>query len=196
MPSFNKVMLIGNLTRDPQVKQLQNQMVVAEFGIAMNRKYRTAAGEDKEEVCFVDCSAFGKQAETIAQWCKKGKQLFVEGRLKFDSWDDRAGGGKRSKLSVVVENFQFLGGRDDHLNGNGPFGGPGSASAGASGTSHPGTTTPDMFEEKEKADRQNREEQNDRPEKRPQRSARAGAKQSAEQPFGEEKMFQEADIPF
>src|SRR5215207_8539921 len=123
MPSFNKVMLIGNLTRDPQVKQLPSQMVVAEFGMAMNRRYRTAAGEDKEEVCFVDCAAFGKQAETIVQWCKKGKQLFVEGRLKFDTWEDRSGGAKRSKISVVVENFQFLGSRDDAFNGgNLPFG--------------------------------------------------------------------------
>src|SRR3954471_15903426 len=114
MPSFNKVMMIGNLTRDPQVKNLSGGLVVAEFGLAMNRKYRTANGEDKEEVCFVDCSAFGKQAETIAQWCKKGKQLFVEGRLKYDQWEDqRSGGAKRSKITVVVENFQFLGSRDD-----------------------------------------------------------------------------------
>src|SRR3954463_4888907 len=114
MPSFNKVMMIGNLTRDPQVKNLAGGLVVAEFGLAMNRKYRTANGEDKEEVCFVDCSAFGKQAETIAQWCKKGKQLFVEGRLKYDQWEDqRSGGAKRSKITVVVENFQFLGSRDD-----------------------------------------------------------------------------------
>ena len=141
MPSFNRVMMIGNLTRDPQVKQLPSQTVVAEFGLAMSRKYRTASGEDKEEVCFVDCAAFGKQAETIVQWCRKGKPLFVEGRLKFDTWEDRAGGGKRSKVSVVVENFQFLGHRDD-TNGS-PAG------------SYPGTTG-NMFEEREKADRSER----------------------------------------
>src|SRR5918998_823090 len=113
MPGFNKVMLIGNLTRAPQVKHLPSQTVVAEFGLAMNRKYRTAAGEDKEETCFVDCSAFGKQAEVIGQHCTKGKPLFVEGRLKYDTWDDKFGGGKRSKLSVVVENFQFIGAKGD-----------------------------------------------------------------------------------
>src|SRR5881275_1103422 len=109
MSSFNKVILLGNLTRDPQVRQLPGNSVVADFGLACNRKFRTAAGEDREEVAFVDCSAFGKQAEVIQQYCTKGKPLFVEGRLKYDTWDDKNGGGKRSKLSVVVENFQFLG---------------------------------------------------------------------------------------
>jgi single-strand DNA-binding protein len=104
-------MLIGNMTRDPQVKNLPSGVVLAEFGLAMNRKYRTSAGEDKEEVCFVDCVAFAKQAETIAQWCRKGKPLFVEGRLKLDQWQDQQGG-NRSKLTVTVENFQFLGTRD------------------------------------------------------------------------------------
>ncbi len=112
MASFNRVILLGNLTRDPQLKHLANSTVVAEFGLACNRRFRTAAGEDKEEVAFVDCAAFGRQAETISQYCTKGKPIFVEGRLKFDTWDDKQGGGKRSKLSVVVENFQFLGGRD------------------------------------------------------------------------------------
>jgi single-strand DNA-binding protein len=112
MSSFNRITIIGNLTRDPIVKQLPSNTTLAEFGLAMSRKYRTAAGEDKEEVCFVDCTAFGRQAETIAQWCRKGKQLFVEGRLKYDTWEDRQGGAKRSKLSIVVENFQFLGSRD------------------------------------------------------------------------------------
>ena len=120
MAGFNRVTLIGNLTRDPQVKNLPNNTVVAEFGLATSRKYRTAGGEDREEVCFVDCAAFGKQAEVIQAYCRKGKQLFVEGRLKYDVWDDKAGNGKRSKLSVVVENFQFLGSRDGAGNGNGP----------------------------------------------------------------------------
>src|SRR5688572_9398927 len=113
MPSFNKVMLMGNLTRDPQLKHLPNNLVIAEFGIACNRRYRTATGEDKEDVAFVDCTAFGRQAETIGQYCTKGKPLFVEGRLKYDTWDDKAGAGKRSKLSVVVENFQFIGAKGD-----------------------------------------------------------------------------------
>jgi len=112
MPNVNKVILIGHLTRDPQVKQLASQTMVAEFGIASSRKFKGQNGEDREEVCFVDCAAFGKQGEVIGKYCKKGKPLYVEGRLKFDSWDDKNGGGKRSKLSVVVENFQFLGAPD------------------------------------------------------------------------------------
>ena len=110
MPSFNRVTLMGNLTRDPQVKHLPNSTTVAEFGLAMNRHYKTANGEDREEVCFIDCSAFGRQAEVIGQYCKKGKPLFVEGRLKYDQWDDKTSGARRSKVSVVVENFQFVGG--------------------------------------------------------------------------------------
>jgi single-strand DNA-binding protein len=108
MPSFNRVMLIGNLTRDPQSKQLPSNTTVCEFGLAMDRRYKTAAGEEREEVCFVDCAAFGRQAEVIQEYCQKGKALMVEGRLKHDQWEDKQGG-KRSKLSVVVENFQFLG---------------------------------------------------------------------------------------
>lgn len=112
MAGFNQVILIGNLTRDPQVKQLPSNTTVADFGLAVTRKFRTQAGEEREETCFVDCTAFGKQAEVIGQYCQKGKQLFVEGRLKYDSWEDKQGFGRRSKVSVVVENFQFLGTRD------------------------------------------------------------------------------------
>ena len=108
MASFNKVILLGNLTRDPQLRNTQSSSV-AEFGIAVNRKFKTAAGEDREEVCFVDCTAWGKQADTINQYCRKGSQLLIEGRLKLDAWEDKQGGGKRSKLSVVVEGFQFTG---------------------------------------------------------------------------------------
>ncbi len=112
MASANLVILIGNLTRDPQVKQLPSQTTVAEFGMACNRKFKGAGGEEREEVLFVDCVVFGKQADVIQKYCTKGKPLYVQGRLKYDSWEDKQGGGKRSKLSVVVENFQFLGGAD------------------------------------------------------------------------------------
>mgnify|MGYP001202585794 CR=1 FL=1 len=111
MPSVNRVILAGHLTRDPQSKQLPSQTTVTEFGLAMNRKFRTKDGDNREEVTFVDCAAFGKQAEVIQQYCQKGKAILVEGRLKLDQWEDKQGG-KRSKLSVVVENFQFLGGPD------------------------------------------------------------------------------------
>lgn len=116
MAQFNQVVLMGNVTRDPQLKDLPSNTKVAEFGLAINRVYRTQGGEDREEVCFVDCAAFGKQADVIGQYCRKGKPLFVQGRLKYDTWEDKSGG-RRSKLSVIVENFQFIGARD----GNGSF---------------------------------------------------------------------------
>jgi single-strand DNA-binding protein len=125
MPSFNRVTLIGNLTRDPETRDLPSGTTLCEFGLAMSRHYKTQGGEDREETAFVDCTAFGKQAEVLQQYCQKGRPLFVEGRLKYDTWDDKSGGGKRSKLSVVVENFQFLGSRDGDGGGHdrGPFGG-------------------------------------------------------------------------
>jgi single-strand DNA-binding protein len=104
---------MGHLTRDPIAKNLQSGTVLSEFGIASNRKFKTAAGEEREEVCFVDCTAFGRTAEVINQYFAKGKPIFVEGRLKYDQWDDKNGGGKRSKLTVVVDHFQFVGGNTD-----------------------------------------------------------------------------------
>ena len=112
MSSFNKVFLMGNLTRDPQVRHLSSNSLVTEFGLACSRRFRTATGEDREDTAFVDCTAFGRQAEVLGQFCKKGKPLFVEGRLKYDAWEDKQTGGKRNKLSVVVENFQFVGPRE------------------------------------------------------------------------------------
>ncbi|HWB54051.1 MAG TPA: single-stranded DNA-binding protein [Tepidisphaeraceae bacterium] len=112
MASFNKVILMGNLTRDPQLRYLPSQTAVVDFGLACNRKWKGQNGEDREEVLFVDCSAFGRPAEVINEYCRKGRPLFVEGRLKLDQWEDKQGGGKRSKLTVVVENFQLLGSRD------------------------------------------------------------------------------------
>jgi single-strand DNA-binding protein len=109
MPSFNRVTLIGNLTRDPETRDLPSGTTLCEFGLATTRHYKTQSGDDREETCFIDCTAFGKQAEVLQQYVKKGRPLFVEGRLRFDQWDDKNGGGKRSKISVVVENFQFLG---------------------------------------------------------------------------------------
>lgn len=123
MANLNKVFLMGNLTRDPQLRYLPNQTAVADFGLAVNRRWRDQQGQDREEVTFVDCTAWGRQAETINQYCQKGKGLFIEGRLKLDSWEDKQGGGKRSKLSVVIENFQFIGGRDGGGQGGGHQGG-------------------------------------------------------------------------
>jgi single-strand DNA-binding protein len=119
MANLNKVMLMGNLTRDPQLKYLPNQTPVVEFGLAVNRRWKGPNGEEKEETTFVDISAFARTAEVINQYFTKGKPIFIEGRLKFDSWEDKQGGGKRSKLTVVAENFQFIGGRDGGAGGGG-----------------------------------------------------------------------------
>jgi single-strand DNA-binding protein len=108
MASLNKVMLIGNLTRDPQLSYLPSQTPVVEFGLAINRTFKKQDGSQGEETCFVDCQMFGKRAEVVNQYVKKGDPLFVEGRLKFDSWQAQDGS-KRSKLRVFVENFEFLG---------------------------------------------------------------------------------------
>jgi single-strand DNA-binding protein len=107
MASFNKVILLGNLTRDPQLSYLPSQTAVVDFGLATNRKWTSQDGQQREEVCFVDCRTFGKPAETINKYCKKGKPLMVEGRLTFDSWTGKDGQ-KHSKHRVTVESFQFV----------------------------------------------------------------------------------------
>ena len=109
MASFNKVILMGNVTRDPELRYTPKGMAIAKLALAVNRVWRNEAGESKEEVTFVDIDAFGKQAETIGQYIKKGSPLFVEGRLRLDQWDDKQTGQKRSRLGVVLENFQFIG---------------------------------------------------------------------------------------
>ena len=118
--NFNKVILAGNLTRDPQLKYLPNQTAVTDFGMACNRRWKGPNGEDREETTFVDVSCFGKQAEVVNQYFQKGRPIFVEGRLKYETWEDKQGGGKRSKLSVVMENFQFVGARDGGGNDDAP----------------------------------------------------------------------------
>lgn len=109
MANLNKVMLIGNLTRDPELRVTPKGTSVAQFALAVNRKFRDEAGADREEVLFVDIEAWGKTGETIAKWCTKGKPLFVEGRLRLDTWEDKTTKEKRSRMKVVVDNFQFLG---------------------------------------------------------------------------------------
>lgn len=111
-PDFNRVTLIGRLTRDPELRHTSGNTAVCTFGLAVGRKFKTGSGETREETLFVDCEAWGKGAELIAQYCAKGRPLFVEGRLKLEQWEDKQGGGKRSKHIVSVENFQFLGGED------------------------------------------------------------------------------------
>ena len=110
MASYNKVILVGNLTRDPELRYTPKGMAITKIGLAVNRRWTSESGEQREETTFVDIDAFGKQAETIAQYMKKGSPLLVEGRLRLDQWDDKQTGQKRSKLGVVLEGFQFLGG--------------------------------------------------------------------------------------
>jgi single-strand DNA-binding protein len=109
MASFNKVILMGNLTRDPELRYTPKGTAIAKIGLAVNRVWRSESGEQKEEVTFVDVDAFGRQAETIGQYLKKGRPVLIEGRLKLDTWDDKQSGQKKSKLGVVLESFQFVG---------------------------------------------------------------------------------------
>jgi single-strand DNA-binding protein len=177
MANYNKIILVGNLTRDPQLKYLPSQMAVVDFGLAVNHKFKTKTGEDRDEVLFIDCSCFGKGAEIINQYCQKGKQLLVEGRLKYDTWEDKQGGGKRSKHIVIVDNFQFLGGGRE---GGGGAPGGGDQSYGGD-------------------ENEQRNQRSAPPNRGPQQQRSAPPRQQApppEQPFGEEQAFKDDDIPF
>jgi single-strand DNA-binding protein len=112
MANLNKVMLIGTLTRDPELKYTPKGTAIADVGLAINRNYTTDSGEKREEVTFVDVTLWGRVAEIVGEYCKKGRPLFVEGRLQLDTWEDKATGQKRSKLKVVGDNIQLLGGKD------------------------------------------------------------------------------------
>jgi single-strand DNA-binding protein len=123
MASFNKVILAGNLTRDPQLKYLPNNTAVCDFGLAVNHRWRDKEGNQREDVCFVDIAAFGRQAEIINQYMTKGKPILIEGRLKLDQWTDKEGN-KRSRHNVVLEGFTFLGSREGGgAGGGGDYGG-------------------------------------------------------------------------
>jgi len=119
--NVNKVFLMGNLTRDVEIRHTSGNSCVGNFGIAVNRRFKTQAGEQREEVTFVDCTAWGRTAETMAQYLGKGRPVFIEGRLQLEQWDDKNGGGKRSKVSVVVEAFQFVDSRRDDEGGGGGY---------------------------------------------------------------------------
>ena len=175
MANYNRIILVGNLTRDPQLKYLPSQMPVVDFGLAVNHKWKSKDGQDREEVLFIDCSCFGRGAEVINTYCQKGKQLLVEGRLKLDVWEDKQGGGKRSKHSVVVDNFQLMGGRDS---------GGGAGGGGA----------PQSYDETAGAPAQPRGPS--RPPQQQARPAQRPPQAPAEAPYGEEQQFNEDDIPF
>jgi single-strand DNA-binding protein len=130
MASFNKVILLGNLTRDPEVRYTPKGSAVCDLGIAVNRQYTLDSGEKREEVTYVDVVLWSRLAEIAGEYLKKGRPVFIEGRLQLDTWDDKQSGQKRSKLRVIGETMQLLGGR------------PPGAGGGEGGESRPGKTTP------------------------------------------------------
>ncbi len=119
MASFNKVILLGNLTRDPEVRYTPKGTAVAELGMAVNRMFSGENGEKREETTFVDVTLWGRTAEIAGEYLKKGRPVFIEGRLQLDSWEDKTSGQKRSKLKVVGETMQLIGGRPGGGGGGG-----------------------------------------------------------------------------
>ena len=143
MANFNKVILAGNLTRDPELRYTSKGTAIAKIGIAINRTWKNEAGETKEEVTFVDVDAFGRTAEVIGQYLKKGRPILMEGRLRLDTWDDKQTNQKRSKLGVVMESFQFMdSGRGDGANPDAPRGRPAAPAAAAAAPAAPAGEAP------------------------------------------------------
>src|SRR5438105_9576329 len=133
MPSLNKVLLMGNLTRDPELRVTPKGTPICQFSLAINRTFKMESGETREEVTYIDIEAWGKQGETIAKYVTKGRPLYVEGRLRLDQWEDKNTKEKRSRMKVVLEQFQFLGdGR----------GGGGAGASGSGGVSQGGGDEP------------------------------------------------------
>src|SRR4029077_8844671 len=119
MANFNKVMLMGNLTRDPEIRYTPKGTAVAEIGLAINRYFSGENGEKREETTFVDVTLWGRTAEIAGEYLKKGRPVFIEGRLQLDSWEDKQSGQKRSKLKIVGEEMQLIGPRSDGGGGGG-----------------------------------------------------------------------------
>ncbi len=139
MASFNKVILVGNLTRDPELRYTPKGTAIAKLGIAVNRVWTSETGEKREETTFVDVDVFGRTAENVAQYLRKGSPLLVEGRLRLDTWEDKQTNQKRSKLGVVAEVIQFLGGPRGGTEGGPP---PTSGARPAPGAAAAPTATP------------------------------------------------------
>jgi single-strand DNA-binding protein len=133
MASFNKVILVGNLTRDPELRYTPKGTAIAKIGVAVNRVWTSEAGEKKEEVTFIDVDVFGRTAENVGQYMRKGRPILIEGRLRLDQWDDKQTGQKRSRLGVVAETVQFLGS---------PTGGGGDGGAPAPARQKPAAAAP------------------------------------------------------
>src|SRR5436305_5002909 len=136
MPSLNKVLLMGNLTRDPELRVTPKGTSICQFSLAINRQFKMESGETREEVTYIDVEAWGKQGETIAKYVTKGRPLYVEGRLRLDQWEDKNTKEKRSRMKVVLEQFQFLGDSRGGGGGGGPSSGGGEEPSGASPERH------------------------------------------------------------
>ena len=133
MSSYNKVILMGNLTRKPEVRFTQTGTAICKFGLAVNRRFKDQSGEWKEEATFIDITFFGKRGEAFAKYHDKGKSAFIEGSLRLDTWEDKQSGDKRSKLYVVGDDWQFVGGGARGEQGGGSMGAPSSAGGYAAG---------------------------------------------------------------
>lgn len=147
MPNLNKVQLMGNITRDPEVRYTPKGTAVTDISLAINRNFSGDDGERREETTFVEITFWGRQAEIIGEWMKKGRPIYVEGRLQLDSWEDKTSGQQRSRLKVIGEKFEFLGGRDDT---------GGSSSGGSSRSSNP---TPQSSNQRDDYPPERREEE-------------------------------------
>ncbi len=147
MPNLNKVQLMGNITRDPEVRYTPKGTAVTDISLAINRNFSGDDGERREETTFVEITFWGRQAEIIGEWMKKGRPIYVEGRLQLDSWEDKTSGQQRSRLKVIGEKFEFLGGRDDT---------GGSSSGGSSRSSNP---TPQSSNQRDDDPSERREEE-------------------------------------
>ena len=143
MRGFSKAIITGNLTRDPELRSTPNGASVCSFSVAVNRTYRDASGEQREDVSFIDCSAWGKLGEMINQYAKKGSGVLVSGRLDQRSWEDKTTGTKRSRVEIVVEDFNFTG------SANRDNGGSSSSSFGASSSMDAPTDIPDDIPDEE-----------------------------------------------
>jgi len=174
MPNLNKVQLMGNITRDPEVRYTPKGTAVTDISLAINRNYTGDDGQRHEETTFVDITFWGRQAEVIGEYMKKGRPLYVEGRLQLDTWEDKTTGQQRSRLKVVGENFQFLGSREDGGGGGGPRGGGG----GGASSSH------DEYHEPRSAE-------GSRPQSAPRQAAAAPPPRDYDRPIEDDD-----DIPF
>ncbi len=148
--SFNKVILLGNLTRDVEIRAMPSGLSVGSFSVAVNERYKDREGNWQERATFIDCEIFGARAEAMAKYLSKGSPVFLEGRLRLDQWEDKNGGGKRSKLKVVCENFEFVGGGqggEGRSQGSGGGGGYARSNAGAGGGGGGGGRSPQAYDE-------------------------------------------------